>query len=201
MGSQANSHKQRNIYDILATQEDDESPEVMDTDTEEDEELVEVKAKIDGILHKYQKVMRPRDSVEEQSTVSKISVQAAKQPNSNKEFREVSPERAHKLTSQPTRLGSIFKSDRNNRVSKSVQEGKTSSKTASVVEQKLAMFSSKASKGQGAGGEVGPASNALGSVASGTGLGMTAVAENPRSPPDKGQTRPGTTLVGLPWRF
>ncbi len=28
-------------------------------------------------------------------------------------------------------------------------------------------------------------------MASGTGLGMTAVAENPRSPPDKGQTRPG----------
>ncbi len=63
------------------------------------------------------------------------------------------------------------------------------------------MFSSKASKGQGAGGEVGPASNALGSVASGTGLGMTAVAENLEAPQTKDRLDRGTTLVGLPWRF
>ncbi|KAM9894774.1 hypothetical protein OXX80_013079 [Metschnikowia pulcherrima] len=176
------------MFDILATQEDDESPEVMDT--EEDEDLVEARSKVVDTRHKYQKVMKSRDTVERQSLVFEKSVQAATQPNSNKEPREDSPERARKSTSQPTRLGSILKGDNNNRVSKSVQEGQSSSKTTSADVQKLAMLSSKANEGQGASGEVGPASNAPVSVASGPVLGTTAVAEKPRGPPDKGQTRP-----------
>ncbi|KAM9915387.1 hypothetical protein OXX59_010557, partial [Metschnikowia pulcherrima] len=145
------------MFDILATQGDDESPEVMDT--EEDEDLVEARSKVVDTRHKYQKVMKSRDTVERQSLVFEKSVQAATQPNSNKEPREDSPE-ARKSTSQPTRLGSILKGDNNNRVSKSVQEGQSSSKTTSADVQKLASLSSKANEGQGASGEVGPASNA-----------------------------------------
>ncbi|KAM9915972.1 hypothetical protein OXX80_013766, partial [Metschnikowia pulcherrima] len=157
------------MFDILATQGDDESPEVMDT--EEDEDLVEARSKVVDTRHKYQKVMKSRDTVERQSLVFEKSVQAATQPNSNKEPREDSPERARKSTSQPTRLGSILKGDNNNRVSKSVQEGQSSSKTTSADVQKLASLSSKANEGQGASGEVGPASNAPVSVASGPVLG------------------------------
>ncbi|KAM9892431.1 hypothetical protein OXX69_012022, partial [Metschnikowia pulcherrima] len=188
IGSQKGPYKQSNMFDILATQGDDESPEVMDT--EEDEDLVEARSKVVDTRHKYQKVMKSRDTVERQSLVFEKSVQAATQPNSNKEPREDSPERARKSTSQPTRLGSILKGDNNNRVSKSVQEGQSSSKTTSADVQKLASLSSKANEGQGASGEVGPASNAPVSVASGPVLGTTAVAEKPRGPPDKGQTRP-----------
>ncbi|KAM9886170.1 hypothetical protein OXX79_014365, partial [Metschnikowia pulcherrima] len=101
IGSQKGTYKQSNMFDILATQEDDESPEVMDT--EEDEDLVEARSKVVDTRHKYQKVMKSRDTVERQSLVFEKSVQAATQPNSNKEPREDSPERARKSTSQPTR--------------------------------------------------------------------------------------------------